>query len=208
MLLAGGMTTGLSFTGPATAAAEGPGARTGAAAVTPKVPITDAHLTVTPAKVTVGATIGWSGPGVQQGLTVGNVRVVAFDAESKLPTVIFAPDAHPISTGGPKSYTYEMPNPPPSVLRALATGNRVVITATQHQPVFPTAYVSLSYVTVFQLQPGDARANLKPAGTKDCSDKTVMASGDYNFCDLAGAVLDKTNLQNASMILLITVTLD
>jgi uncharacterized protein YjbI with pentapeptide repeats len=161
------------------------------------VPITNGALTHTPPGVTISATIGWNAGGVGAGLTVGNIRVLAIDVTTHLPTLIDSEDE--TVTGAPQQYKSPLITDP-TKLAAMATGNRVVVTATQHKPLglaFSTPY----YVTVDSLQPGPSRG---PVGSVDCSDRPIQAGPSFQRCDLTGAVLTQaalpnTNLQHADL---------
>ena len=163
-----------------------------AAPVASLVPITKASLEVTPSEATVVATVGWNAAGVAQGLVVGDLRVVAVDATTGLPTLVATKNT-PV-TGTAETYPIHITDL--ALLPALAAGNRVVITATQHKRTVGTAFTQPIYATVHQLQAGPSRG---PVGNKDCSDRPIQGNTSYNNCDFTGAVLIQANLPNSQL---------
>ena len=78
-----------------------------------------------------------------------------------------------------------------SDLDAIREGNRVVLTASQHaHSPSPELRTPRTYVTVAELQAGDAR----PVGTRDCSERPVVAHAELQNCDLVGAVLRRAQV--------------
>lgn len=143
----------------------------------------------------VSATVTWSRAGINAGMTAGDVRAVAIDARTGVPTRL---GSLTIAGGLPATSRFEAEVTDPDDLAALARGNRVVVTATQHPPLPRSGQTNGSYVTVDTVQPGPGRGRV---GSRDCSDLLLgvpaPAVGGYNFCDLAGAVLTRAKLSGA-----------
>ena len=182
-LAAGLLVTGLTaLVLPAAAGAVPP-----APAATPLVPITDTSFQLGPTSATVDATVSWNGPAAKGGVTVGTVRVVAVSATTHLPDLVASTTTDGIVAGDTIVYHFTITSS--SALQSLASGNRVVVTATQHGPVFPNFFTNESLITVDQLQAGPSRG---PVGSKDCSDRAyapVIAPANYEACDFTGAYL-------------------
>jgi uncharacterized protein YjbI with pentapeptide repeats len=147
------------------------------------------------AGVLVKATVNWSRAGIASGMTAGDVRAVAIDAGTGLPTKL---GSLTIAGSLPASSKFEADVTGTDELAALARGNRVVITATQHPPLPRSGQTNGSYVTVDTVEPRPGRGRV---GSRDCSDLLLgvpaPAAGGYNLCDLAGAVLTKAKLSGA-----------
>jgi uncharacterized protein YjbI with pentapeptide repeats len=128
-------------------------------------------------------------------MTTSELRAVAVDRYN-VPTLVASRPQRPIGdltehvtlTIGDKK------------LDALRSGNRVVLTATQHppRPAPPDpggVLTKRSYVTVDQLQRGPGRGRV---GSKDCSNKPInldsSGGGGLQFCDLVGAALANAEL--------------
>ena len=163
-----------------------------AAPVSSLVPVTDASLQVTPSEATVVATVGWNTNGVVQGLVVGGLHVVAVDASTRLPKLVATKNT-PV-TGAPETYTFHITDP--ALLPALAAGNRVVITATQHKRTVGTAFTQPIYATVHELQPGPSRGAV---GRLDCSARPILGNSSYNNCNFTGAVLIQRSLPGSQL---------
>jgi uncharacterized protein YjbI with pentapeptide repeats len=138
----------------------------------------------------VKATVTWDGDGR---LSVGDLRLVAIDGRTGIPT----PIAEATIDGDSGTSPYEVTITDAGELAAMRPGNRVVLTATQH-PALPDskrATTNGSYVAVDTLQVGPGRGRV---GSRDCSGvllKRPPAAGDtYDFCDLAGAVLTQAGI--------------
>jgi uncharacterized protein YjbI with pentapeptide repeats len=144
--------------------------------------------------------VQWNAAGVStHKLTIGEVRVVATDRTSHRTTLIAAATANPPTR---LTQTFEFRVTQPRLLNALARGNRVTFTATQHgftpTPLLPTG---MSYVTVSQLQAGPPRG---PVGRLVCSDRPLMATNpdgspqSFDQCDFTGAALPNAQLSTAT----------
>jgi uncharacterized protein YjbI with pentapeptide repeats len=156
----------------------------------------DASLHRAAGATTIKATVDWNEGGIGSGLTAGDIRVVAIDRATGLPTEI---GSEPIADDLPASTDYErtITADDPKLLAALADGNRVVVTATQHPPLPGRRRdrTAESYVTVDTVQAGPGRGRV---GSRDCSDLRLTATeppaGGYDFCDLVGATLTQADL--------------
>ncbi len=137
----------------------------------------------------LSATVRWSASG---GMTAGDIRVLAVDRRTGVPTQV---DAVRIPQGLPEQTRYSVRIGPdrPELLEAMARGNRVVLTATQHPPIQGRATrTAASYVTVSVLQRGPGRGRV---GSHDCSRVALTRAPtvDLDFCDLAGAALSNSS---------------
>jgi uncharacterized protein YjbI with pentapeptide repeats len=163
-------------------------------------PAAHPHLTVdgrlerSPGRATIRATIEWDASAIGLGLSAGDLRAVAIDGSTGVPTPL---GSLAIPRNLPASSSYEAAITSDDLLDAMNRGNRIVLTATQH-PQLPSRSsdrTSGSYVAVDTLQPGPGRGRV---GSRDCSGLTLgptaPAPGGYNFCDLAGAVLTQASL--------------
>jgi uncharacterized protein YjbI with pentapeptide repeats len=141
---------------------------------------------------TIKATVTWSAAGIKSGMTAGDVRAVAIDGQTGVATRL---GSLTIAGGLPATSSFEAKVTDPERLAALAPGNRVVVTATQHPPLPRGGQTNGSYVTVATVQAGPGRGRV---GSRDCSDLLLgvppPVAGGYNFCDLAGAVLTRAKL--------------
>jgi uncharacterized protein YjbI with pentapeptide repeats len=149
------------------------------------------------AEATIKGTVKWSASGIAKGLTAGDVRAVAVDARTGVVTALGAEAIEALT--GPSNFEAEVDG---KALDALDAGNRVVLTASQHQPTGSgrEPLVTAAYVSVHTLQPGPGRGRV---GSRDCADLTfgspVSTASNYDFCDLAGAVLNRVSLAGSSM---------
>jgi uncharacterized protein YjbI with pentapeptide repeats len=161
--------------------------------------------------VEIRATITWNAPGIESyGMSIGDVRVVAIDGSTGLPTTIDSRSLDLSPTTTTTTYNHTIRVRPDHVdedrklLKALNRGNRVVLTATQHPPLprLP-AKTNRSYVTVHTMQSGPGRGRV---GMRDCSNLALTAQPPrppppapqgYDFCDLPGAVLTQAKLSGS-----------
>lgn len=166
--------------------------------VDPYVTIERASLSDGPGQRTVVARIDWdetAGEPAGYGMSRGTLRLVAVDATTGLPTVIDTQAIDDVST--PAAYTVTIDDA--AAQSAMSRGNRVVLTATQHQPRARGGKVTTrSYVTVAVLQRGPALGRI---GGLDCSRVALSADSAraLDFCDLTGAMLDTAALNGRSM---------
>jgi uncharacterized protein YjbI with pentapeptide repeats len=142
--------------------------------------------------ITVKARIDWDGDGGGP-RPVGDLRLVAVDAKTGLPTPIAQQTIDPVPDVSP----YEVTITDPKLLAAMGPADRIVLTATQH-PTLPESKSQTtkgSYVAVETLQAGPGRGRV---GSRDCSGvllkPTPAAGQDYDFCDLVGAVLTQAQI--------------
>jgi uncharacterized protein YjbI with pentapeptide repeats len=147
---------------------------------------------------TIKGTIEWSASSIALGKSAGDIRVVAVDGSTGLPTVIAT---KAIKAGLEATTEFQAKVTKPELLGALGPGNRVVLTATQHEPLPErvSEQIDGAYVNVDTLQPGPGRGRV---GSRDCSDLLLSAKqqpvGGYKFCDLAGAALTRASLSGAT----------
>ncbi len=159
--------------------------------------VVSASLQRQQARAVIQGLIRWNATGIAFGMSAGDVRAVAIDGSTGLPTVVGSVS---IPKGLPATTNYNVTITDPRLLSALNHGNRVVLTATQHPPLPSRArdLTTSSYVTVRTLQPGPGRGRV---GSRDCSNMVLSPKspgpGGYNFCDLPGAVLTQAALVGA-----------
>jgi uncharacterized protein YjbI with pentapeptide repeats len=143
-------------------------------------------------EATVRATVSWDGAEGGR-LSAGDLRVVAIDGRTGVPTQIAAQTIDSV----PGVTPYEVTITDPDKLAAMRPGNRVVLTATQHPPLPESKRITTdgSYIAVDTLQVGPGRGRV---GSRDCSGvllKRLPGAGEtYDFCDLAGAVLTQAGI--------------
>lgn len=143
----------------------------------------------------IQATVIWNATGIKSfRMSAGDIRVVAIDGSTGLPTTV---GSESIPRDLPATTSYAVKITDRRLLAALNRGNRVVLTATQHEPLpgRATSRTTRSYVKVFTLQPGPGRGRV---GGRDCSNialaPTPPGPDGYDFCDLPGAVLTQAAL--------------
>ncbi len=145
-----------------------------------------------PGGVTVRATVTWDADSAPR-LSVGDLRLVAIDGRTGLPT----PLAKETIDDVPGTSPYEVTITDAGKLAAMRPGNRVVLTATQHPPLPESKRLTTngSYVAVDTLQVGPGRGRV---GSRDCSgvliSRPAPTGTNYDFCDLAGAVLTQAGV--------------
>jgi uncharacterized protein YjbI with pentapeptide repeats len=135
----------------------------------------------------VRATITWqSGAGMPS----GSIRLVAVDRRTGVPTLI---DERAYQYDLPAQTTYSFDVTDDADLAAMAPGNRVVVTASQHGVETPTRH---SYVTVATVQRGPGRGQV---GKWDCSrvELTSTPAQPLDYCDLTGADLSSAAFNSA-----------
>jgi uncharacterized protein YjbI with pentapeptide repeats len=156
--------------------------------------IVNASLQRPQGRAVIHATIRWNAAAIAFGMSAGDIRAVAIDGSTGLPTTVGSVS---IPRALPTTSDYDATITEPRLLSALSRGNRVVLTATQHPPLPGRAsdLTTRSYVTVRTLQPGPGRGRV---GGRDCSDIVLgpqsPTAAAYDFCDLPGAVLTQADL--------------
>jgi uncharacterized protein YjbI with pentapeptide repeats len=162
--------------------------------VTPLVAV-DGSLDREDGKVAIEGTVRWNDLGRRTfGMTAGDVRVVAVDATTGRAREIYRRSVPVVgdTTTVPRRVIADA-----GKLRWLKPGNRVVLTATQHQPEDLPGPSLRSYVTVDELAAGPGRGRV---GNVDCADRPVVAGTAFMAsCDLAGAVLTHAQLSGTPM---------
>jgi len=156
------------------------------------------NLKRAPGAARITGTVEWSASSIALGKSAGDIRVVAVDAKTGLPTVIAT---KAIRQGLEATTEFQAEVTKKALLDALDPGNRVVLTATQHAPLPErvSEQIDGAYVTVRTLQPGPGRGRV---GSRDCSDLLLSArqppAGGYEFCDLVAAALTRASLSASS----------
>jgi uncharacterized protein YjbI with pentapeptide repeats len=156
----------------------------------------DAVLSRGPSSATIKALVHWDGGAIDDNnMRIGDVRAVAVDSKTGLPTVLKATSDELSSTNPTSPFTVVVTG---TQLDAVKTGNRIVVTATQRPPHPEPPSASdqktiQSFVTVDQLQAGPG---LGRVGSVDCSDRPITpgAGPGLQFCDLVGASLADADL--------------
>ena len=134
--------------------------------------LVDGSLQRSPDRATIAATIHWNASAIGTGMSTGDVRVLAIDGSTGLPTTI---DSLSIAEHLPATTKVDVAITDPALLAAMNHGNRVVLTATQRPPL-PSRRSDLtggSYVTVDTLAPGPGRGRV---GSRDCSRMLLSAA--------------------------------
>ena len=158
----------------------------------------DAGLSRGASSATIKALVHWNAAAIDESnMRIGDVRAVAIDAKTGLPTVLGQSSGELSSADPTSSFTTVVTG---QQLDALRAGNRIVVTATQRAPHTDPPSPSdqkteRSYVTVKQLQPGPG---LGRVGSVDCSDRPIVpgAGPKLQFCDLVGASLADADLSS------------
>ena len=164
--------------------------------IDPYVKIDQDSLVVAPdGSIAVAARIAWNAQSADAGMDSGDLRLIAVDATSGLPTLLDKQRYTGIST--PTKYATTITDD--RLIASMARGNRVVLTATQHAPRAQSGgNITNSYVTVDVLQRGPGLGQL---GRFDCSRVALTADAvdDLDYCDLSGATLDFAALTGRKM---------
>jgi uncharacterized protein YjbI with pentapeptide repeats len=161
--------------------------------VLPKVAV-EGSLERAGGRATIKAKVTWNAAAIAARMTVGDLRALVIDRATGVPEVL---GARTIAKELSAPTDYELQITEPDQIAAIDKGDRVVLTATQHPPLppGPSDRTNGSYVTVDTLQRGPGRGRV---GARNCSDLLLSAEkptpGKYDFCDLAGAVLNKASL--------------
>jgi uncharacterized protein YjbI with pentapeptide repeats len=140
----------------------------------------------------VSADITWNAAAVgSDNLVEGSVRAVAMSDATHQPTLLGRQRDVDVDAAHPRQ-RISIPVTSADDVRAMAKGNRVVLTATQHKPVVAAGRTTPTYVTVGQAQPyGSPQPHI---GTEDCSDRAVEPGVIDNYCDFVGADFDHAKI--------------
>ena len=170
-------------------------------AATPFVTV-DAKLDRGADRATIDGVVHWNSRAVgTDAMRIGEVRAVAIDADSGLPTILGETSKRISATDPSDRISFDIDK---GKLDALRNDNRVVVTATQHpsHPEPPDSgddTTERSYVALDQLQSGPGRGRV---GSVDCADRPIgpqAGVGALRFCDLVGAALGDADLSNSDM---------
>jgi uncharacterized protein YjbI with pentapeptide repeats len=149
----------------------------------------DASLVRDDGRAVIVGKVVWNQDAATDGpdyMTVGDLRAVAVSEDGHHPTVL-----------GQVTYRRIAEDPVQEGVRiavdpddedAIAAGDRVVLTASQHGAV-GGARTARTYVTVDQLQPFGSKQDR--IGRRDCADVAIVRGANLNECDLVGADLDR-----------------
>jgi uncharacterized protein YjbI with pentapeptide repeats len=137
----------------------------------------------------VVGSVDWDGAAatrVPDLMTVGDLRLLAVSEHGHHPTVL-GEDTYRRIDEQPTQDDVRIPVDPADE-EAIAAGNRVVLTASQHGATGGVR-TSRTYVTVAQLQPfGDKQDRI---GRRDCAGEAIVPGAKLSECDLVGADLDR-----------------
>jgi uncharacterized protein YjbI with pentapeptide repeats len=178
-----GSITALGLAVPLVAAAVPAGT---AAAATPYVRVDGTSITRAADRASVSARITWNADGVSDfAMTRGDLRLVAVSERGHLPYLL-GTVSQDVSRDRTRSVTIVVTEP--RALAAMRTGNRIVLTASQHQDPGQVTRSDRTYVTVAEVQPfGSPQPRV---GTTDCSATAILPGAMLRYCDLVGADLD------------------
>jgi uncharacterized protein YjbI with pentapeptide repeats len=153
------------------------------------VRVTNLKLTRSAHRVAITGTIRWNAAAAEE-LTVGEVRLVGVDRDTRRATVVRKRHFDSVSDHPVADVRFVLRSN--VELSAVRLGNRIVLTATQHPPN-PSRDVptEMSFVTVGQVEPGPPTDRV---GRKDCSDQPVRAGASLQQCDLVGAYLARAGV--------------
>jgi uncharacterized protein YjbI with pentapeptide repeats len=164
-------------------------AAAGPASADSLVRVTNLKITRAQHRVGITGTIRWNAAAFEE-LTVGEVRLVGVDRDTRRATVVGRKHFDPVSNDAVVSVRFVLKSN--AELRAVRPGNRIVMTATQHPPnPSPDVPTERSFVTVGQVEPGPPTNRV---GRKDCSDQPVRAGASLQQCDLVGAYLARAGV--------------
>jgi uncharacterized protein YjbI with pentapeptide repeats len=142
----------------------------------------------------ISATVVWdraSAAGDEQ-MVAGDLRAVAVDDRTHRATVLATKTVRDLDEHPRQDVTLTFTGP--ARLAAIARGNRVVLTATQHRPVRAGSgqQTNRSYVTVGEAQPyGTPQGRI---GRRDCAAVAVVPGARMDHCDLVGADFDDARI--------------
>jgi uncharacterized protein YjbI with pentapeptide repeats len=119
-------------------------------------------------------------------MSVGDLRLVAVSDHGHRPTVLAETTQKGLDDKPTQDVRLEVK---PEDEHAIAPGNRVVLTASQHGLASQGTRTAKTYVTVDQLQGFDDPQDR--IGRRDCADVAIVPGATLNECDLVGADLDR-----------------
>ncbi len=157
---------------------------------TPYVTVVGDITRVDSGALNVNAQVTWHADSAKlsgYGMTTGDLRLVAVADGTGVATVLDTQSYAKMTAPGEYSVTIS----DPAKLAAMARGNRIVLTATQHAPrPRGDKTTTRSYVTVNVLQRGPGLGQI---GRLDCSTVALVSESAtaLDFCDFSGAMLDK-----------------
>lgn len=162
--------------------------------VDPYVNIDQDSLVVGDKSTTVSALITWDSDAAVSGMDTGDLRLIAVDGTSGIATVLDKQTYEGIT----KTTKYAVTISDSGLRAAMNKGNRVVLTATQHETATTGQKTRRSFVTVDVLQKGPG---LGQVGKYDCSRVALTADAvdALDYCDLSGAMLDSVALNGRFM---------
>jgi uncharacterized protein YjbI with pentapeptide repeats len=119
-------------------------------------------------------------------MSVGDLRLVAISDHGHRPTLLASLSYDQIDRNATQDVVLDVPR---DKEHAIGTGNRVVLTASQHGVLSEGTRTARTFVTVHQLQPyGTPQGRI---GRRDCSDIAIEPGALLNRCDLVGAFLNR-----------------
>ncbi len=150
------------------------------------VHVDDITMQRTDGKAVVTAHIRWNVDGVNdQNMIVGDLRLVAVSDQGHLPFLLGTINQN-IARDQTRDVTFTIAND--EALAAMRSGNRIVLTASQHQYAGQRSLTVRTYATVAEVQ---AFGSPQPRiGSKDCSDVPIVPGAILRYCDLVGVYLD------------------
>jgi uncharacterized protein YjbI with pentapeptide repeats len=138
----------------------------------------------------VEATVVWNQDAARDApdyMTVGDLRLVAVSEDGHHPKVLATKTYAGIDEDPTQTARLDIESKDED---AIAPGNRVVLTASQHGVVSPQGTrTAKTFVTVDQLQPFGSKQDR--IGRRDCADLAIVREAKLNECDLTGADLDR-----------------
>jgi uncharacterized protein YjbI with pentapeptide repeats len=140
----------------------------------------------------VPARVEWNADAARQSpaaMTVGNLRLVAVSEDGHHPTLLDATTYEDIDKNPVQEVILHVDKKDAD---AIAPGNRVVLTASQHGLAPGTTRSTKTFVTVDQLQQFDSPQDR--IGRRDCADVAIEVSAELQQCDLVGAYLDRAQV--------------
>ncbi|HEX3736227.1 MAG TPA: pentapeptide repeat-containing protein [Solirubrobacterales bacterium] len=151
-----------------------------------------ATLTPTGSGAEVDAHVEWDAEAAQQSpgpMIVGNLSLVAVSDDGHHPKLLDQEQTESIATEPTQHVTLHVSE---ADIDAIAPGNRVVLTASQHGLAPGSTRSAKTFVTVDQLQPFAGKQDR--IGRRDCSEVAVTPGANLQQCDLVGAYLNRAQV--------------